>query len=294
MSAAKADLREKPHHPDWPLACLVFVFVFVLGLLAVHDSTTWLHLRSGQEILTQRALPAVDAYSYTVAGHGWTSDSWLADVLFRVIHDQFGPRGLWVLKSLVAAAAFALLLPVNPASPLVSAAVLSFGAVASSTGFVELPAIFDLLLMAAMIRLLRPRRFKPAVIVQTAALQCLWANLHGATALLGLWIVLLKTFKVSLRTEKKERLWHWAILGASLLALLANPHGFALIPHAFLGMEAAATAWQPLSPAPSRSAPRVLIVAILLQQGFLTLTAAGPSSLACAGIQAVGDSACVP
>ena len=256
MTKAKAHPRhsahphEKPNHPHWPLACLLFLFVLALGLSSVHDPATWIHIRTGAKILAQRAVPLTDPFSYTVSGRAWTTDSWLADVLFYVVHESFGPRGLILLKSAVAAAGFALLLPLNFASPLTSAMVLGLGAVSAWTGLTEMPAVFDFLMLAAFIRLLRPRRpFHFTMLLQAAALEWLWANLHGSTAALGLWLALLKAFKASLRVpDRNERLGHWGLFGVVFLALTANPHGISVLTHVFTGAEASSTAWQPLSP----------------------------------------------
>ena len=273
--------HEKPHHPHWPLAVLLFLFVLGLGLMSIHETATWIHIRTGAKILAERALPRTDPFSYTVSGRAWTTDSWLADVLFFLAHEAFGPRGLIFLKSVVAAAGFALLLPLNLASPLTSAAVLGLGAVSAWTGLAEMPGVFDLLMLALLIRLLRPRKkFRLSTAAQVFAIECLWANLHGATAVLGVWIVLLKAFKASLRTrERDDRLGHWGLFGAALLALSLNPHGLAVVAHMFQGMEASTTAWQPLSPYFNLYnlfcfAGAAGCVILLQQEFFLTMTAA--------------------
>jgi hypothetical protein len=279
--------HEKPHHPHWPLALLLFVFVFLVGLMSVHESSTWLHIRTGAKIMTERVLPRAEPFSYTVAGRPWTTDSWLADCWFYVAHRAFGPGGLIALKSLAAAAGFSLLLPLNFASPLTSAAVLALGAAAAWTGLTELPAVFDLLMLALFIRVLRPRRrFSLGMLATAALLQWLWANLHGTTAVLGVWLALLKAFKAGLRTsEKRERLGHWGVFAAVLLALGANPHGYAVVPHMFGGMEASATAWQPLSAVLNLRnvfflAGAASCFVMLQQEFFLTLTAATSLGLA--------------
>ncbi len=247
--AAKAHPHEKPHHPHWPLAALLFAFVFLLGLLSVHEPSTWLHIRTGAWILAQRAIPRVDPFSYTVAGRPWTTDSWLADVLLCLAHRAGGPTLVVALKAAAIAGGFALLLPLNPASPLIAAAVLALGALSGWTGFTERPAALDFLLLALMIRALRPRRlFHWSMVFYVAGIELAWANLHGRTALLGLWLIALKVFKTSLRTVKRERLNYMGLLVVAWLALLCNPHGASVIPHMFQGFEAAHGRWQPLSP----------------------------------------------
>jgi tetratricopeptide (TPR) repeat protein len=302
-AAPSAHPHEKPHHPHWPLAALLFLFVLALGLMSVHETATWIHIRTGARILSERVLPRTDPFSYTVAGRSWTTDSWLADVIFSVVNAHFGPRGLIVLKSIVAAAGFALLLPLNFASPLTSAAVLGLGAVSAWSGLTEMPSVFDLLLLSLLVRLLRPRKkFRFATLAQVAGLEWFWANLHGTTAVLGLWIVLLKAFKASLRSsERDDRLGHWSLVAAALFALSLNPHGLAVAAHTFRGMEASTTAWQPLSPYFNLYnlfclAGAAGCVVLLQQEFFLTLTAATALalSLVVPEMRALAILACCP
>ena len=238
--------HEKPHHPHWPLACLLFVYVLLLGLYSVHEPSTWLHIKTGAKILADGVIPRIDSYSYTVTGRPWTTDSWLSDILFHHLHRSTGAWGLILLKSIVAALAFVLLLPLNASSPLLAAGVLGAGALASWPGLTETPVFFDLLMLSLLIRTLRPRRkFAWSMVLQVALIELLWANLHGTTAVLGVWVAGLKAFKASLRADAEERLHHGAILVAALAGCLLNPHGFSVVPHMFSG---SAAGWQPLSP----------------------------------------------
>lgn len=223
--------HEKPHHPHWPLACLLFASVLALGLLSVHESSTWRHIAAGARILADGALPRVDAFSYTVSGRPWSTDSWLSDVLFKFLHDNGGPSGLGVFKACVLALAFTLLLPVNPSSPLLAASVLLAAAAASWRGFTETPAVFDFLLLSLLLRALRLRRpFTWPMALKVFLIQLLWANLNGSTAVLGLWVVGLKVFKTGLREGPREWLRHGALAAAALGGLLLNPLGLQVVP----------------------------------------------------------------
>lgn len=226
--------HEKPHHPHWPLSILLFLFTLLLGLRSAHEPRTWLHIETGERILAERAVPREDPFSAGAAGARWTTDSWLGDVALAQAEKAGGRRGVVLLKSLVLAFAFALLLPVNHGSPLASATLLALGGVAAWPGFTETPAVFDLLFTALFIRLLRPRaRFKPRHAVAAAALTALWANLHGSSAVLAVWFVGLKAFKASLRTAARERLGYWVMFAAAAFALSFNPHGWGLLTRAF-------------------------------------------------------------
>jgi len=244
----KAHPQENPHHPHWPLAALLFLFVALLAACSVHESGTWLNIRTGAEILARRALPATDTFSYTVWGRPWSTDSWLCDVLFRHLDQSGGPWALAVLKCIVIGAAFALLLPLNPSSPLLAAGVLALAAAAAWPGMTETPGLFDFLLLALLIRVLRPRRaFTWAMVAQVGIVEVLWANLNGSAAMLGLWLAGLKAVKTTVHAGRGERLRFGALLAAAAAGLMLNPHGFSLAAHVFFGAPSIAV-WQPLSP----------------------------------------------
>ena len=76
-SHAKAHPHENPHYQHWPLTALLFLFVILLGVYSVHETSTWLHIRTGADILEHKSVPTADAYSYTFTGRPWTTDSWL-------------------------------------------------------------------------------------------------------------------------------------------------------------------------------------------------------------------------
>ncbi len=269
--------HEKPHHPHWPLETLLFAFVFALGWRSVHAPETWIHLKTGARILAEHALPVTDPFSYGSSGGAWTTGSWLFDVAAAKLDALGGVKAVAFLKSLAAAAAFALLLPINHGSPLAAASLLALGACAGWTGLVETPAVFDLLFFALFIRLLRPRhRFQWWQGAAAAALTALWANTHGASSLLALWLVGLKVFKASLRTAARERLGYWATFGACIVTLSWNPLGWAVLGRTFADAIAVPGGW----PADWLSLYTLFAAAGLascwytLQQEFLTTVAA--------------------
>lgn len=236
--------NDKPHHPHWPLGAVLFACVFALGWWSVHAPETWLHLRTGSLILETGSLPKTDPFSYGAAGAAWTTDSWLSEVLFAKLDAAGGPALLGAVKALAVAAAFVLLLPINHGCPLTAAGVLALGACAAWPGLVETPAAFDFLFFSLFVRLLRPRhRFHWAQGATLTALTALWANLHGASALLGLWLVGLKVFKASLRTAARERLGYWATAVACALAVSWNPLGWGVLGRAFADAAAPAGGW---------------------------------------------------
>lgn len=269
--------HEKPHHSHWPLETLLFLFVFALGWRSVHAPETWLHIKTGAKILSEHRLPKTDPFGYGSANGPWTTDSWLFDAAAAKLDSVGGVKAVVFAKSVVAAAAFALLLPINHGSPLAAATLLALGACAGWTGLVESPAIFDLLFFALFLRLLRPRhRFQWWQGASAAVITALWANTHGASALLALWLVGLKVFKASLRTAARERLAYWLTLAACVVTIAWNPLGWSVLGRTFADATAVVGGW----PASWLSLYTLFALAGLascwytLQQEFVTTLAA--------------------
>ena len=234
MKSSTAHPHENPHHPHWPLAGLLFLFIFLLGFFSVHETSTWINIKSGERILSTGVIPRVEPFSYSISEKSWSTVSWVSDVIFYRLDARFGPPGLIFFKALVAALAFALLLPLSPASPVMAAAVLSLGGLAAWAGFTETPAIFDLLMAVLFIRLLRPRRkFQWAWVPSAMILELLWVNLHGTSAVLGIWFVTLKLIKTALRSEPGERYGYPLMLGGVAAAFLVSPQGWEIVPRLF-------------------------------------------------------------
>ena len=249
-SADAGHPHEKPHHPHWPLAASLALFVFVLGLLSVHDSATCIHVKTGAKIIAEGALPKVDPFSYGSAGSRWTTYSWLSDVLFAKLESFGGPRALVLLKSAIVGVAFAALLPISSGGPLLAAFVLSAGAVAAWAGLTETPAVFDLLFFSLFLRFLRPRHhFRWRDAAWAAGLTIAWVNLHGDSAVLALVFVALKAFKTSMRASIWERMGYWMMLVIVLIVFAWNPHGYRVLLSTFVDSESAAWRGSLLSPA---------------------------------------------
>ena len=277
MKAPAADSHEKPHHPHWPLAVLLFAFVFALTMLSPRDPSTWIRIKVGAKILSDGALPRVEPFSYGASGARWTTHSWLADVLFAKL-DALGGSGLVAsFTGAAIAGAFALMLPINHGNPMIAATLLSVGACAAWTGFAETPLAFDFLFFALFVRLLRPRRrFRWTDAAAVVGLTALWTNLHGASAPLALWLVGLKVFKTSLRTVARERLGYWVTMIACAIVFSWNPHGYGILEHVFSDAASGVAAWR----APLTSLYGAFLIAglascwVTLQQEFVTTLAA--------------------
>ncbi len=298
--AAPAHPREKPHHPHWPLAVVVFALAFGAGLSARGTPAGWLAVATGRLVSRLGAAPRVDPFSFGSAGAPWTTDSWSADAAFAKADALGGAALARDLAAGAAALGFALLLPIGHGDPLAVAGLLGAAALCAREGMTPAPAAFDFLFFALFLRLLRPRRrFRLIDAAAAAALTALWANVHGASAALALAFVFLKAFKASMRSAAREALGYWAMFAACALAFSWNPLGYGLLAHLFSdaapgALGAAPALW---SPAGGAIALGLAACAYTLQQEFvLTLSCATvlALSLALPGLRPLAALAAVP
>src|SRR5260221_13967528 len=64
-----------------------------VGWLLTDSDTGW-HIRTGEWILRNGRVPAVDIFSYTKLGSPWFAWEWLSDVLMATVHHVAGLGGM--------------------------------------------------------------------------------------------------------------------------------------------------------------------------------------------------------
>jgi hypothetical protein len=82
-------------------------FALAFGLVCFapqifHDGDTWWHLAAGDWILTHRAVPVRDIFTYTFADRAWNAHEWLSEVLMALSFRTAGWSGLHILFALAA------------------------------------------------------------------------------------------------------------------------------------------------------------------------------------------------
>ena len=68
------------------LAVALPVVASLLASMSTVDLTY--HLRAGAEILSTRAVPSVDTWTFTAAGHPWVDQQWGAQAVFASQSDS--------------------------------------------------------------------------------------------------------------------------------------------------------------------------------------------------------------
>jgi len=163
------------------------LLLIVLDTTPITNNDLFLHLKTGDLVLTTHAVPRVDDYSALAKGRPYIAHEWLSAVIFRLVQRALGFDGLIGLKVMMAIAVAALLYAAAlefGAPPEAAIPSLAFVMILAASRIMERPHLFTYLLTAAFLLLLaRRRRGAGAPLWPFVPLQIVWANLHGGFVL---------------------------------------------------------------------------------------------------------------
>jgi hypothetical protein len=211
----------------FPLVFFLMIFALAVRQSAAIDPDLWWHLQTGQDIVTSRAIPETDIYSFTKAGSEWITHEWLSEVVIYETFRAAGWAGLLVLFPGLITIAFYLAYRRCVGKPYIAAFAILLAVAASSPLLGIRPQMITLLLASIFIALItqyasdgRGRR-----LYWMAPVMLLWVNFHAGYAL-GLGLIVL--YMISLAMDRK---WDSIPrLGVILVACTAvvplNPNGF--------------------------------------------------------------------
>ena len=216
--------------------------VLMLFMEGIQDPDFWWHIRIGRWMVENGKLPSHDLFTHTVPANVWTDHEYLTEVLMWLIYSATGAVGIAIVFGLITWAGFWLIYRQVRRRPFVVAGLgLAIGALAGwpiwgpraqmiTFAFTCLELYW---LQGYLSGRSRALNFFPLVMA-------VWANLHGG------WVVGFVWLGVALVSELIAWAWdrsnpaHRAhvrflaiIAGASLVAVLATPHGFSLYLYPF-------------------------------------------------------------
>ncbi len=216
--------------------------VLMLFMEGVQDPDVWWHLRVGRWMVENGKLPSVDLFTHTVPTHVWTDHEYLTEVLMWLLYAATGFTGLAIAFGLITWAGFWLIYRQVRRQPFV---IVGLGvALAALAGWpIWGPRAQMITFALSCLELYwiqgylsgrsRTLNFFPLVMA-------LWANVHGG------WVIGFAWLGVALAAElagwalnrsnpaHKRHVRFLAIVGAaSLVAVLATPHGFSLYLYPF-------------------------------------------------------------
>ncbi len=227
------------------LADVIFIIIIALVLAGegnlLGDADTGYHIRAGEYIVDNLAVPHHDIFSFIQPPIPWTAHEWLSEVLYAFIHKVSGLSGIVVAHALVIATVFLLLFKFMRSSGisiLVSVLLVALAVSVSTIHWLARPHVFSFLFTLIFYIVLDTYQYKKKNYLYILPLLMLvWVNLHGGFLagfiLFGIYITgnLLKTvFKKEERQEARGRLRVLLLFVAvTLVASLLNPKGYDIL-----------------------------------------------------------------
>ena len=206
------------------------------------DPDIWWHLRNAQFLFTHRALPNIDTYSFTVAGHPWMNSEWLAEIPYYLAWRVLGLEGIEILMLLVLEAIFlGVLYLCYQRTKHIKASILAcwIAVFLGTVNFAPRTVLFGYVALVILLAILeRFRSEGRAPLWLLPPLFCLWINTHGSWCL-GLMVLAIFTacgfvegewgvIQAS-RWSSRQLRQLIATFGASCAALFVNPYGYRLV-----------------------------------------------------------------
>jgi hypothetical protein len=230
---------------------ITFLAIFAMSARVSVDSDTWWHLRAGQWIIEQRAVPQADPFSYTRFGQPWKYPGWLVEAPMVWIYRALGPGGLNLWTAIMVTLAFAFVWRALSGGAFLRAFVLILAAAASGVYWAARPYLVTFLLAAVFLWLLERERWQRTPeslrwLWALPALMIVWANSHGGFAigfiLWGVywfaegmaWIAPVLTRQAPLGAGRQARFVRLSLIGALMaVAVTLNPAGAAMLTYPF-------------------------------------------------------------
>jgi len=174
--------------PFWPLIAPLLAFAGVISFRQTTSLDIWWHLKTGEWIWQQHRIPRIDPFSFTAAGKPWIAHEWLFGLVAFLIHRTSGLAGLIGAKALIVAAAVALApwaARSRGATAGMTLLVLTASYAIARLRLAERSELISLLLAIAFLLVHEKSKDRRPLLLLLPALQLLWVNIHGGTALLG-------------------------------------------------------------------------------------------------------------
>jgi hypothetical protein len=203
------------------------------------DGDTGWHIRTGEWILANGAVPRGDLFSFTKPGEPWFAWEWLADVIYALLYGWMGLKGVALLGGIQIALFATLLVRFmvwRRANLLVALGVGLLAVGASSIHYLARPHLFTMVLLVVALWMIEADRRRPGRAVWLLVpLTAVWTNLHGGFLALIALVGCLAAGSAAeawLNSRSLAQARRYGLLAAACgAASLANPYGIELHRH---------------------------------------------------------------
>ena len=231
----------------------VALFVVLTLFLPLTDPDYFWHLKAGEYIVSHRALPAGDVFSFTRSGQPWVLHEWLFEVVLFGAFATWGAAGVKLLTALLAMATLGVTFVLTRRmgqSPFVAFVLVICGGFVFASGWAPRPQLVTYLFFTLFLTILLHYKYYGArrALFVLPLLMVVWVNVHGGYVI-GIALTFLFTgaewlnywFGAVRAPAQQQRLVQLTVIAAAtLLASLVNPEFVShwLYPFQVLGMEA--------------------------------------------------------
>ena len=237
-------MGQRPRPSLFDIIFIIWAIVVPVGFggrLINSDGDLARHLRLGEVILQQGALPRQDLFSHTMGGKPFVAFEWGSEVVYAAAYRLAGLAGVAVLAGLVLGLTYALVarfLIRRGGDPLLAYLISMIAAVLSAAHWLARPHLFTMLGVVLLLELLE--RQGRRTLWPYLPLFVVWANLHGgffygcitiALYALGEFVESRLAFGPSRAEWQARAKHHAAAFGVALAASLINPNGFRNLAH---------------------------------------------------------------
>lgn len=224
---------------DFVLKWAVVLLAFLLGSTRIGETMTLVHVKTGRYLARHGIIPpATDVFSYTARDRPWTNLSWGFDLIAAVVDAAGSFVGLSVVKALIAALIFGLIVHISrPGSPTWWGSLCAaLALVATHLQLTAQPVLVTLLGTAIALWILQTRTLpgaNPRRVWLLVPLFLIWSNVDSH-AFLGMAIVVLHGVGECLATRWRSALppvggnckAFWQATAAALVAMIVHPFGY--------------------------------------------------------------------
>ncbi len=211
------------------LLFIFFLFIFIFFLHPVGgDGDIYHHLYTGRDILQYHAIPSVDKYTFTENGSHWIANAWGMGVIFYLIYIIFGGTGLSIFVSLIAVLLFVLSYKLVRAYGVgMTSALLTLTIGASIVGirWLNRPEIIMYPIFVGLLLINFYQEKHPKIVLFYPPIFFLWANLYGASVVIGYGLLGLFVVQKILSSRKKLQISKVYIISLISSFLLAFVNG---------------------------------------------------------------------
>jgi tetratricopeptide (TPR) repeat protein len=162
--------------------------VFILSIIRVEDTDTWMHLSMGKLIWGLKGLPATEPFVYPAFGEPFSYSSWLFGLIYYLSYLGLNITGVILLKAVVITSAFMILIrdSLRPYKNYVlSIVVMVLIVLVSRHRFTERPETFMMVFLSFSIFSLNAYLYdNKKYIYSLPVVHMLWANCHSSINLM--------------------------------------------------------------------------------------------------------------